>query len=453
MHRTGARLVLALAVVLLSVGLVTPGVAQAADVTVGQSLSAGGQLTSGQQLVSANGRYRVVMQGDGNLVVYGPAGPDWASGTGVRGTRLVMQGDGNLVGYGPDGRAVWHTSTGTNPGARVVMQDDGNLVVYGARGNAVWASRSASTPAAATNQLSPGGRLGPGQQLVSAAGRFRLVMQTDGNLVLYGATGPVTASGTGVPGTYLVMQGDGNVVAYSPGGGAVWSTGSGDAGRSRLVVQDDGNVVVYRADGVGVWASSGGLPLPVNTLSAKQVVTVVASSATATEARLTTWVRGAGGRWTPTISPVRARVGAAGIGNAHEGSTKTPAGTFTLTEAFGRAANPGARLPYRVVDRQDWWVSDVNSPQYNQHVRCAAGSCPFNEAAGENLYAQGAVYDHAVVIDYNRAGTPGAGSAFFLHVSNGSATAGCVSIDRSTLVSVLRWLDPQAKPLIAIGVG
>ena len=32
------------------------------------------------------------------------------------------------------------------------------------------------------------------------------------------------------------------------------------------------------------------------------------------------------------------------------------------TSAFGRALNPGTALPYRVVDKQDWWVSDVNSP-------------------------------------------------------------------------------------------
>ena len=105
-----------------------------------------------------------------------------------------------------------------------------------------------------------------------------------------------------------------------------------------------------------------------------------------------------------------------------------------------------------MVDRNDWWVSDVASPLYNEHARCAPGTCPFNEAAGENLYAQGAVYDHAVVIDYNTRGTPGAGSAFFLHITNGRPTAGCVAVDRAALVTLMRWLDPAARPLIAIGV-
>jgi L,D-peptidoglycan transpeptidase YkuD (ErfK/YbiS/YcfS/YnhG family) len=198
--------------------------------------------------------------------------------------------------------------------------------------------------------------------------------------------------------------------------------------------------------------SGGTLPLPVATGSSAQVVTVVAPSARSTTAKLTAWELGPSG-WTAVLGPVSARIGAAGVGAASESSTRTPAGAFTLTEAFGRAGNPGAALPYRVVDGDDWWVSDPASPRYNQYAQCAPGSCDFDEAAGEDLYAAGAVYDHAVVIDYNRGGTPGAGSAFFLHISNGAATAGCVAIDRGSLQTLLRWLDPAASPVIAIGVG
>jgi L,D-peptidoglycan transpeptidase YkuD (ErfK/YbiS/YcfS/YnhG family) len=182
------------------------------------------------------------------------------------------------------------------------------------------------------------------------------------------------------------------------------------------------------------------------------VVTVVASSARATTATLTAWQRGPAG-WTAVVGPVTARIGSSGVGRASEGSTRTPAGTFTLTEGFGRAADPGTALPYRVVDGDDWWVSDVHSPRYNQYAACAPGTCDFDERAGENLHAAGRVYDYAAVIDYNRGGTPGAGSAFFLHVTNGAPTAGCVAIDAGSLVSVLRWLDPGARPVISIGVG
>jgi L,D-peptidoglycan transpeptidase YkuD (ErfK/YbiS/YcfS/YnhG family) len=201
-----------------------------------------------------------------------------------------------------------------------------------------------------------------------------------------------------------------------------------------------------------VAAPQGVLPLPVNAGSSRQVVTVAAPSAGATTATLTAWQLGPAG-WTPALGPVSARIGSRGVGQASESTTRTPAGTFPLTEAFGRAGNPGTALPYRLVDGDDWWVSDTASPLYNRYAECAPQTCPFDERAGENLAAAGAVYDQAVVIDYNRAGTPGAGSAFFLHVTNGAPTAGCVAIDAASLTAVMRWLDPGARPLIAIGVG
>lgn len=102
-------------------------------------LSAGQSINAGQSLVSRNGRYRLSMQTDGNLVIYNPNGPIWSSGTWRSdANRLVMQNDGNLVLYGQGG-ARWASNTWKSSANRVVMQDDGNLVMYGPYG-AVWAS-------------------------------------------------------------------------------------------------------------------------------------------------------------------------------------------------------------------------------------------------------------------------------------------------------------------------
>ena len=54
-------------------------------------------------------------------------------------------------------------------------------------------------------------------------------------------------------------------------------------------------------------------------------------------------------------------------------------------------------------------------------------------AASENLYYSGSVYDYVVNMNYNMARVPGAGSAFFLHVTEGHPTQGCVSIASSQL--------------------
>ena len=52
--------------------------------------------------------------------------------------QLIMQGDGNLVEYGPGGQVIWDAATNGNPGAYATMQGDGNLVVYSSAGAALW---------------------------------------------------------------------------------------------------------------------------------------------------------------------------------------------------------------------------------------------------------------------------------------------------------------------------
>ncbi|WP_370949113.1 L,D-transpeptidase [Amycolatopsis sp. cg5] len=193
------------------------------------------------------------------------------------------------------------------------------------------------------------------------------------------------------------------------------------------------------------------LPLPYDG-SACQIVTVVGADETATTAQLTAWHRSGPG-WQAVLGPVSAFVGEQGIGQASEGAAHTPAGVWTLTEGFGNKPGNGYKIPYRKVDTHDWWVSDTESEFYNQYYRCPPGECPFDETAGEDLGTVGRAYDRAAVIDYNRdPATPGAGSAFFLHVSTGKPTAGCVSIPARELDQLLQWLDPAKSPVIGIGI-
>jgi len=106
-------------------------------------MGSGESMHRGDRRVSANGRYTLDLQQNGNLVLYEqPPGtarfPIWASNT-HSGTRLIMQGDGNLVLYDPGNRAVWASGTdGWGGGSELVVQDDGNLVVYRSGSNAVW---------------------------------------------------------------------------------------------------------------------------------------------------------------------------------------------------------------------------------------------------------------------------------------------------------------------------
>lgn len=98
-------------------------------------------LGADQGTSSCDGRFTLVQQSDGNLVLYSnKEGALWASGTdGTDGRVAVMQEDGNLVVYTPEGKPVWDSGTWGHPGAWLAIQDDGNLVVYSG-GKALWDS-------------------------------------------------------------------------------------------------------------------------------------------------------------------------------------------------------------------------------------------------------------------------------------------------------------------------
>ncbi len=194
--------------------------------------------------------------------------------------------------------------------------------------------------------------------------------------------------------------------------------------------------------------------IPVTVGNAGQIVTVTAASSSSTVGSLAAWQRHADGSWSRAFGPLTAHLGSDGVGAPSEYSSHTPQGTWTMTQAFGRLSNPGTSLPYTKVSTQDWWVSDVNSADYNTHQVCSAGNCPFDTGAGENLYNAGPVYNYAVVMDVNRwPASRGGGSAYFLHVTDGGPTAGCVSIDAGALASIMQWLRPASHPRIAVGIG
>jgi hypothetical protein len=120
-----------------------PGAAAAAGqdhLTKGQSLSTGQQL---QRTTYGGALTWLVMQSDGNLVLYT---------TGAPGT----------------GRHVcWATNTYRNPGSHAVYQSDGNFVVYNRAGRATWASGTQHDGGTTVN-LSPHGQLWAGYKALSS---------------------------------------------------------------------------------------------------------------------------------------------------------------------------------------------------------------------------------------------------------------------------------------------
>jgi surface antigen len=227
--------------------------------TVSDTLWAGTTLTAGQYLTSNSGQYQLVMQGDGNLVEYMQGHPLWYSGTaGHPGATAVMQDDGNLVVY-LGSTPLWQAGTGGHPSAAfyLAVQPDANLVIYTPANSALWASSTVSDTLWANDTLTAG------QYLHSPNGQYELIMQSDGNLVVYASGTAIWSSGTaGHPGAMAIMQDDGNLVVYL-GSTPLWQAGTGGhpSAAFYLAMQSDGNLVIYTPAGAALWASkttSGG---------------------------------------------------------------------------------------------------------------------------------------------------------------------------------------------------
>jgi L,D-peptidoglycan transpeptidase YkuD (ErfK/YbiS/YcfS/YnhG family) len=172
---------------------------------------------------------------------------------------------------------------------------------------------------------------------------------------------------------------------------------------------------------------------------AVQVVSVRSHGTTAT---VEGWQGGLTG-WNRVVGPFEGFIGENGVAPvAIDGVPATPIGVFALESVFGTGPPPGGLLPYQRVGGNDWWDGDPRSPTYNTHQVCAPGTCRFDEGESEQLAIP--EYEYAVVMGVNAQRVPGGGGAFFMHVSGGGPTAGCVSLERSALLAIIRWLAPGA---------
>jgi len=202
----------------------------------------------------------------------------------------------------------------------------------------------------------------------------------------------------------------------------------------------------------------------------RQVVVVTTRNWTTSYARLQTWQQDADGTWAQIVTPVAARVGWNGVrraANRKQSTGTTPAGTFGLLRGFGLERPSGVDLPYRRVDKNDWWPYDPTDPKtYNVLQPQRMRHADWRPAWAERLKSYSTQYRYAVVLDYNlpsgiewqrgeRVATTkadtSAGGGIFLHVNGTGATAGCISIARDQMRSVLKWLDPSLDPVIVIG--
>ncbi len=158
--------------------------------------------------------------------------------------------------------------------------------------------------------------------------------------------------------------------------------------------------------------------------------------------------------WKWVSGPMEAMIGENGFalpGEKREGDGKTPSGIFSLKRTFGYDKTVKTKMPYRQASEEDLWVDDPNATDYNQWVKQGETGA----ASYEKMKREDGQYQYGIVMEYNTDPViKGHGSAIFFHVWKGKdfPTAGCVAVSEEDIIKIFEWLDPNAFPLIIMGI-
>ena len=185
--------------------------------------------------------------------------------------------------------------------------------------------------------------------------------------------------------------------------------------------------------------------------TADQMLVVAAFSETATDAWVSLHEKQADGTW-KMVMTTPGFIGKNGLGKTKEGDAKTPTGVFHFNRAFGIADDPGCAIPYVKVDQDTYWSGDPREGfHYNELVNIK--DLPdLDLASGDSEHIIDYIYhyQYCLNISYNEAGTPGLGSAIFLHCFGPAKpfTGGCVAIPESHMKYVMQHVDDKTAVVI-----
>ena len=202
--------------------------------------------------------------------------------------------------------------------------------------------------------------------------------------------------------------------------------------------------------------------------TSKQLIVVVTPSWEASKGSLYRFERmESAGDWKMTGQPAPVILGRNGLGGGRglhqnpknsnpikrEGDDKSPAGVFCLGEAFGFPTIEemgNLKISYRPVTDYLECVDDVASQYYNQLLEKDKVESVDWESS-ERIHRSPNAYHYGVMVEHNTVDTQkGAGSCIILHCvsANGDSTAGCTTVDRAEMETLVYWLDTDADPLL-----
>ena len=176
--------------------------------------------------------------------------------------------------------------------------------------------------------------------------------------------------------------------------------------------------------------------------SVKQLFIVAGMGMELTTATISMHQRDTDGNWMQLLS-TPGFVGKNGLcpDEAHkEGCNQTPIGVYKFNKAFGIADDPGSRMPYTKVDDDVYWSGDMKEGMhYNEMVKLSDYP-DLDMENSEHIVDYEYQYQYCLNISFNEDGTPGRGSAIFLHCLGPAKpyTGGCVAIPENIMKLVMQ---------------
>ena len=105
-------------------------------------------------------------------------------------------------------------------------------------------------------------------------------------------------------------------------------------------------------------------------------------------------------------------------------------------------------MEYQSIDETNLCIEDSKSKYYNQIIDTKA--VPQDWTGREPMLRKDEQYKWGIFIKQNLPPQPHGGSCIFFHLwrAQGSGTLGCTAMDEANMLALMRWLDPQKKPLL-----
>lgn len=184
----------------------------------------------------------------------------------------------------------------------------------------------------------------------------------------------------------------------------------------------------------------------------RQIFVVAALGIASTVASVSMHQRDEDGKWMQVLS-TPGYVGLNGCcadADHYEGCGQTPMGTYRFNRAFGIAPDPGCKLRYTQVTEDNYWSGDDREGMhYNEmvNIRDFPG---LNLSSSEHIMDYEYQYQYCLNISFNEDGTPGRGSAIFLHCLGPTKpyTGGCVAVPENIMKLIMRQVDPECVVVI-----